>query len=108
MEEGENLISWQWLLLLFALYAWMSWRIYGEEASGQRSRWWQMGDTAVGRIVADSIDDTFFLALGTILSYLLFNIHINILILLVYLKVITFLLNKYYFRSRYHALPEEE
>lgn len=102
LKEGESLIRLPWLLLLFALYAWMSRRIFLEEASGKRSRWWHMGDTAVGRIVADSIDDTFFLALGTILSYLVFNIHINILILLVYLKVVTYLLNKYYFRKPEH------
>lgn len=100
LAAGEHRIRGRWLLLLFALYAWMSWRIFREEASGKRRRWWKAGDTAVGRIIADSIDDTFFLALGTILSYLLFNIHINILILLIYLKVVAFLLDKYYFKDQ--------
>lgn len=108
LVEGENLIDWRWLLLLFGLFSWMSWRIFREEASGQRSRWWQMGDTAVARIVADSIDDTFFLALGTILSYFIFNIHINILILLVYLKIVSYLLDKYYFDNRQLPVAEAE
>ncbi|MCB0637798.1 MAG: hypothetical protein KDC54_14310, partial [Lewinella sp.] len=107
LAKGENLIRPGWLLLLFAWYAWMSWRIFREEASGKRSSWWQGGQTAVGRILADSLDDTFFLALATVLSYLLFNIHINILILLIYLKVMTYLLNKLYFRGRAETGEEE-
>jgi hypothetical protein len=107
LAGGENLIRLPWLLLLLTWYAWMSWRIYREAARGERRTWWKAGTTAVGRIIADSIDDTFFLALGTVLSYLLFNIHINILILLIYLKVVSYLLDKFYFRVQPDTDEEE-
>lgn len=91
LVQGESLIPWKWVLLLYALFWWMSARAFNEvvnRKSDQKSNI----KSAVGRIVVDSIDETFFLALGTILSYFLFNIHINILILLIYLKFTAYIL----------------
>lgn len=102
--NGESLIRVRWLLLLFALFFWMSWRIYQQEKRMEHSKWWSNSQTAVGKIVADSIDDTFFLAIGTVLSYFIFNIHINILILLIYLKIVTFILKRFIFKP----LPAKE
>lgn len=99
LANGESLIDWRWLVLLFALFFWMSWRIYKQERRGARSKWWHESKTAFGKIIADSIDDTFFLIIGTILSYFLFNIHINILVLLIYLKIITYLLKQFVFKN---------
>lgn len=98
LVEGESLIKWRWLLMLFLLFFWMSRRAYLQEKNKERSKWWQASKTAVGKIMADSIDETFFLAIGTILSYFLFNIHINILILLIYLKIVTYLLKRFIFK----------
>ncbi|MEM6770774.1 MAG: hypothetical protein AAF597_09345 [Bacteroidota bacterium] len=105
LQERETLIHLRWLLLLMALFFWMSWRIWHEEQAGSRSWLWSRSQTALGKIVADSIDDTFFLILGTIASYLFFNIHINILILLIYLKMVAWVLRRFVFRKR---LLEEE
>jgi hypothetical protein len=102
--NGESLIRVRWLLLLFALFFWMSWRIYQQEKRREHSKWWSNSQTAIGKIVADSIDDTFFLAIGTILSYFIFNIHINILILLIHLKIVTFFLKRFIFKP----LPVEK
>lgn len=96
LKEGESLISWKWLLLLYTLFWWMSARAYNEIAHRKIDQQNNM-KTAVGRIVVDSIDETFFLALGTILSYFLFNIHINILILLIYLKLVSYILRRFVF-----------
>ncbi len=93
----ETLIRWQWILFLFVLFFWMAWRIWHEERMGTRSWLWQRSQTSLGKIVADSIDDTFFLAIGTIFSYLIFNIHINILVLLFFLKVVAWGLRKLVF-----------
>jgi hypothetical protein len=98
LKNGESRIRTGWILLLFGLFFWMSWRQFREAKTGQRTRWWKAGNTAVGQILADSIDESFYLILGTILSFFLFNIHINILILLIYLKVITFILQRFAFR----------
>lgn len=99
LQNRENRIYLRWLLLLYALFSWMSWRIYREKEDQSNKHWLISGRlTAVGRILVDSIDDTLLLVMGTILSYFLFNVHINILILLIYLKVIAFLLEKLYFK----------
>lgn len=105
LQERETLIHLRWLLLLMALFFWMSWRIWHEEQAGSRSWLWSQSQTALGKVVADSIDDTFFLILGTIASYLFFNIHINILILLIYLKVVAWVLRRFVFRRQ--PLEEE-
>ncbi len=97
LQERETLIHLRWLLLLLVLFFWMSWRIWHEEEAGTRSWLWSRSQTALGKIVADSIDDTFFLVLGTIASYLIFNIHINILILLIYLKLVAWVLRRFVF-----------
>lgn len=105
LSGQETLIRWQWILFLFALFFWMSWRIWHEERMGTRSWLWQRSQTSFGKIVADSIDDTFFLAMGTIFSYLVFNVHINILVLLVFLKLVAWVLRRFVFRK---PLLEEE
>jgi hypothetical protein len=100
LAERETLIRWPWLLFLSVLFFWMAWRIYHEERMGTRSWLWQRSQTSLGKIVADSIDDTFFLALGTIVSYFVFNVHINILVLLIFLKLMAWVLRRVVFRKK--------
>lgn len=96
LVQGESLIRWRWVLLLYGWFWWMSARTFKEVANRQPSKKDSV-KSAVGRILVDSIDETFFLALVTILSYFLFNIHINILILLIYLKVVSYILRRFVF-----------
>ena len=103
LRDRETLIRFRWILMLFVLFFWMSWRVWREEHSGDRSWLWSRSKTALGRLVADSIDDTFFLVLGTVLSYLFFNIHINILVLLIYLKIVAWGLRRFLFRRENRA-----
>lgn len=106
LKDRETLIHLRWLLLLFVLFFWMSWRVWHEELAGSRSWLWSKSKTALGKVFADSIDDTFFLVIGTIASYLFFNIHINILILLIYLKIVAWILRRFVFKKA--QVMEEE
>lgn len=99
LVQGENLIRWRWILFLYILFWWMSARAFKEADNRQITKKATM-KSAVGRIFVDSIDETFFLALGTILSYFLFNIHINILILLIYLKFVSYILGRFIFPKK--------
>jgi len=100
LVKGESLIKGSWVILLLGLFFWMSWRIYYQTKQRAHSKWWHKSKTALGKIVADSIDDTFFLIAATILSYFLFNIHINILILLIFMKINTYLLQRFIFKPK--------
>lgn len=110
LMAGESIVPWEWVLLLFTLFWWMSWRAYHEARQPQKDKDMDFR-SVVGRVLVESIDETFFLALGTVLSYFLFNIHVNILILLIYLKVVTYLLRRFVLwrraRARRRARAEE-
>jgi Ca2+/Na+ antiporter len=45
----------------------------------------------LGHFILNALDEALILTVMTILSYFLFNIHINILILLVYIKSVEYL-----------------
>ena len=104
--EGESLIKPTWVLLLLVLFFGMFWRIFYQEKRGIQSKWHQRNKTATGKILADILDDVFFLVIITILSYFLFNIHINILVLLIYLKIVTFLLKRFFFKKKSPVVHE--
>jgi len=90
LKDGGNLISWIWVLFFLLFFGWLTHRmvIDSERKKNVVSKGWL--SSGVGKIIADSIDETIILVIATLISYFLFNIHVNILILLVYLKVINY------------------
>lgn len=105
LVDGNNIVSFFWVLLLFFGYLLISWRVFND-LEFTPPKWISTAmDSRMGRWMLDTVDDAFFLILLTILSYFLFNIHINILILLLYLKLIEFLWNRYFVNIQ--SLPHE-
>lgn len=98
LKSDESLIPWSWLLLLYLLFVWISLRSVKEvmerELGGPRK--WK---TIIGDLLADSIDETLFLIVATVLSYFIFNIHINVLVVLVFLKVTSYIFGRFVFRA---------
>lgn len=94
LKEGGNLISWIWLLLFYLFFWWLSYRITKEPNKKLSESLSNKPKTALGAILRDSIDEAFILALATIVSYFVFNIHVNILVLLLYLKTISYFYSK--------------
>lgn len=87
----DNIVSVFWLLLLFVTFWVMSWRVF-KDIEIEKPRWLlQLFKSKFGLWFLNTLDEIAILILLTILSYFLFNIHINILILLVYIKVIEYL-----------------
>ncbi len=94
LKEGGNLISWVWLLLFYLFFWWLSYRITKESNDKRSVSPSNRSKTALGAILKDSIDEAFILVLATIVSYFVFNIHVNILVLLLYLKTISYFYSK--------------
>lgn len=94
LKADESLIPWSWLLLLYALFFWMiirSTREVLEREQGAKRKF----KAIIGDLLADSLDETLFLILATVLSYFVFNIHINILVALIYLKITAYLFGRF-------------
>lgn len=83
-------ISFAWLLLLLMGFWFLSYVAF----MGLPFKWPSFIKKPPQKWLEDTINESFILIIITILSYALFNIHINILILIVYLSIITFLWNQ--------------
>lgn len=99
LEDGSNLVSAWWLLLLLAGFTLISWRIFNDiEFTPPR---WLRGlfRSRLAQWVLEAIDEIVLLIALTVLSYFLFNVHVNILVLLIYCKIVDVLWNL--FRRRF-------
>ena len=107
LEEGNSIVSLWWILLLFIGYWIISWRAFND-IEIEPPQWLAKSlDSRVGRLVLNTIDDAFLLVLLTVLSYFFFNIHITILILLLYIKAAEFCWNQYVkFKTRKRSYHE--
>jgi len=87
MIHGDNVMKLGWLLLMIAGFTWITHRIlsgkglYLLEGLKRRLR------SGWIHFMIDSVDEILYLAILTLLSYFLFNIHISILIIFIYLKL---------------------
>jgi hypothetical protein len=94
LVSGENALSGWWLAFLFAGYLLLSYRIFFDLqvirpawlVKVSRSKFWQA--------VVNTADELTILTVITFLSYFIFHRHINILILLIYLKIVEYLWKK--------------
>jgi len=94
LQEQDNIVSFFWILLIFSGYWLLSWRIFND-IELKRPRWLvRLFQTKLGELILHTLDDAFLLIVLTFISYFIFNIHINILILLVYAKVVEFIWEK--------------
>jgi len=90
--KGDNLISPFFLICLFAVYTTISYKLF----YGKRLEEYQT-DMRLGRrffrFIGKPLSYGLMLGLVSVILYLIFNIHINILLIAVYLSVIDYLWN---------------
>ncbi len=84
-----------WLLLMLAGFIWISYRIWAGNEIALFVRMKQKLQARWFHFIIDSVDELFYLSLLTLVSYFFFNIHINILVLFIYLKLVEFALDLY-------------
>lgn len=96
LVHGETLIKPLWLLMLLAGYFLLSWWIisgFNPRRPAFFFHWLQ--NTKSGHFFASYLNYPLLLMLLTLCSYFLFNIHINILYLAVYLNTFAIVLGNY-------------
>lgn len=90
LAHNNNVITIWWLLLILAGFTWISYRILTGKGFNLLHLLKNRFKSGWVHFIIDSLDELFFLSILTVLSYLFFNIHINILVLFVYLKLVEF------------------
>lgn len=102
LEEG-NVISIYWMLFLLLGFSFISYRIFAAKKVTKPRLLVRVFQSRVGQFIVNTIDEALLLTLITILSYFIFHIHINILVLLIYIKSVEYLWRAYpklFFRKR--------
>lgn len=90
LSNQDNIINLGWLLLMIVGFTWISYRTLTGRGFNLLHLLKNKFKSGWIHFILDSLDELFFLSILTILSYLFFNIHINILVLFIYLKLIEF------------------
>jgi hypothetical protein len=87
LEEGDMVINSWFLLFLFITYFFMSldvFTLHQLRPKARRRDAMEMGEA--GKLMGDFFGYFFFLGLASVLSYFLFNIHLNVLLFALYLS----------------------
>lgn len=103
----QNLVSVGWICFMLLSFTFISQRIFSN-IKVEKPLWLlSLFHSKIGQLILNALDELALLMLVTLLSYFLFNIHINILIFLLYLKLIDFLWNKVSLRNPKTAVAEK-
>jgi len=96
--SNENIISFGLLLLMFAGYFAVSYDLFSVRDIKERKYAVKISRTKFGKFLLKYLSYVLYLMIISILTYFIFNIHINILIVAIYLKALDSFLK--YLRNR--------
>ena len=100
LRERDNRVTLPWILFLLVSYYLLSYRVFAGFEIKKPARLVSWFQSKAGRLILHALDEFFLLTLITLLSYFIFHIHINILILLIFVKTVEF-------TWRFFRLPNE-
>lgn len=90
LVSRQNVISIAWIFYLVLAFTFISYRVLSDVRVLKPQWLVKIFTSRLGTFILNALDEVFLLTLITLLSYFLFNIHINILILLLYVKAVEF------------------
>lgn len=103
----QNIISWSWVIFMLCSFSIISYRIFAD-IKIEKPNWLVKSiRSKIGQFSLNALDELALLTLMTLLSYFIFNIHVNILILLIYLKIIDFVWNRLLLRKLKPTISEK-
>jgi hypothetical protein len=88
MADQQHIIRLRWIGFLFLAFLLLSYRIFADIQTSKPKFITKIFNSRIGQLIIESVDEMVILIIVTLLSYFLFNIHINILILFIYLKLV--------------------
>ncbi len=91
--NNENVVNKLWLLLMIAGFTFISYRLFSGHGFNLLDLVKRRFKSGWILFILNSLDEFLFLSLLTVISYLFFNILINILVLFIYLKIIEFIID---------------
>ncbi|MBK8705332.1 MAG: hypothetical protein IPN33_18370 [Saprospiraceae bacterium] len=94
LVSGENALTGWWLAFLFAGFLLLSYRIFFDLQVIKPAWLVKISRSKFWRAIVNTADELTILTIITFLSYFIFHRHINILILLIYLKIVEYLWKK--------------
>lgn len=94
MSNQQHVIRLRWIGFLFLSFLLLSYRIFADIQTSKPEIITKVFNSRFGQLLVESVDEMVILIIVTLLSYFLFNIHINILILFIYLKMIEWIWRK--------------
>jgi hypothetical protein len=104
--QNETLISFWLVLLLFIGYFMISYDLFAESELKERKYAQKISRTKLGKFIFKVLSYVVYLMIISTVTYFIFNIHINILLLAFYLKGIDSLLK--YFRNKKNKKEKED
>lgn len=107
LVSKQNVISSGWIFFLLIAFTFISYRIFSDIRISRPTWLFKMFQSKIGQLVLNALDEVVLLTIVTLLSYFLFNIHINILILLIYLKTMELVWKKAGLHKKQTAVLEE-
>jgi hypothetical protein len=90
LKYGDHILPWTLLFLLFISYYIISWFLFSENSLIQNKRLDRWKASKIGGVFFDLFKYAFFLVLINIGSYLFFDVHLNVLILSLYIILIEY------------------
>jgi hypothetical protein len=96
LTHQQYVISFWWILFLFISFFILSYRIFADVKVRKPVWLVNIFQTRAGKYILNALDEMALLIVVTLGSYFLFNIHINILILFIYLKVAEWIWKRFF------------
>jgi hypothetical protein len=97
LVNGENVMTLGWLLLMIAGFTWITFQILSGNGLYLLDDLKMKFSSRWVHFLLESLDEMLYLIILTTFSYFLFNIHLSILILFLYLKIAELVLD--YFKT---------
>jgi hypothetical protein len=101
LENRENIIEFPLILILFIGYFLISFDILSSKYITERKFFKKYSGKKLGRFILKFLEYVIYLSIISVLIYFFYNIHINILVIAVYLKFLDSSLK--YFRKEPHS-----
>ena len=92
LVNNDHLLTWPLLIFIFVNYFMISWSLFSGNVLITNKWLKKIQDSKMGGLFYDFIKYAFFLILINIFGYLIFDVHLNVLIMGIYIVIVEYLI----------------